>query len=108
MCESTVGVVDSWNNPNFFWKYIMFKGLLHRTYTDPVSQEDCVRKSDPGWIIDRPAAFTNDNRTGQYSHCFADTDKTTKLKISRADAADFKLKQLTDDTYLHKTPALAY
>ena len=108
ICQSTIGVGDSWSNLNFFWKYIMFKGLLHRAYADHVKQENCVRQSRLDWMIIRPAAFTDGNRTGQYRHGFPATDKTTKLKISRADVADFMLKQLTDDTYLRKTPALSY
>jgi putative NADH-flavin reductase len=39
---------------------------------------------------------------------FARTDKTTQLIISRADVADFMLKQLTDNTYLYKTPGVSY
>ena len=34
------------------------------------------------------------------------TDKTIKARISRADVAEFMLKQLADDTYLHRTPGL--
>ena len=60
------------------------------------------------WIIVRPGAFTDGNRTGEYRHGFPGTDQTTKLKISRAHVADFMSKQLTDDTYLHKTPGLSY
>ncbi|MEW5957587.1 MAG: NAD(P)H-binding protein, partial [Chloroflexota bacterium] len=60
------------------------------------------------WTIVRPAAFTNGARTSVYRHGFSATDKRLKLKISRADVADFMLKQLTDDTYLHQTPGLSY
>jgi hypothetical protein len=28
--------------------------------------------------------------------------------ISRADVAEFLMKQLTDDTFLHETPAIGY
>ena len=45
ICQSTLGVGDSWDNLNFFWKYIMFRGFLRQAYVDHVSQEDCVRKS---------------------------------------------------------------
>jgi hypothetical protein len=31
-----------------------------------------------------------------------------RLKISRADVAEFMLDQLTDDTYLRQTPRLSY
>jgi len=108
VCQSTLGVGDSWDNLSFFWKYIMFRGLLRQAYADHVSQEDYVRQSDLDWTIVRPAAFTDGNRTGEYRHGFPGTDKMTRLKISRSDVADFMLKQLTDDTYLHKTPGLSY
>lgn len=108
ICQSTLGVGDSWDNLSFFWKYIMFEGLLRQAYKDHMGQEDYVRQSHLDWTIVRPAAFTDGGRTGEYRHGFAATDKTTKLKISRADVADFMIRQLTDDTYLHKTPGLSY
>ena len=67
-----------------------------------------IEEKDLDWTIVRPAAFTNGKRTGQYRHGFPATDKTTRLRISRADVADFMLKQLMDETYLHKTPGLSY
>lgn len=108
ICQSTLGVGDSWDNLNYFWKYIMFSGFLRQTYADHVSQEDYIKQCLLDWTIIRPAAFTNGEHAGEYRHGFSGTDKTTKLKISRADVADFMLKQLTDDTYLHKTPGLSY
>ena len=108
ICQSTLGVGDSQANLNFFWKYIMFGFLLRPAYTDHVNQENHVMQSKLDWTIIRPAAFTDGERTGQYLHGFSGTDKAAKLKISRADVADFMLKQLTDDTYLRKTPGLSY
>ncbi|HCI04008.1 TPA: epimerase, partial [Candidatus Peribacteria bacterium] len=108
ICQSTLGVGDSQGNLNFFWKHIMFGLLLRRAYADHVSQEDYVKKSRLDWTIVRPGAFTDGNRTGVYRHGFPSTDKTIKGKISRADVADFMLKQLTDRTYLHETPGLSY
>ncbi len=108
ICQTTLGVGDSWANLNFYWKYIMFKGLLGQAYADHVQQEAFVKQSALKWTIVRPGAFTAGPRTGQYRHGFAATDKTTKLSISRADVADYMLKQLTDDTYLYKTPGLSY
>ncbi len=107
VCLSTLGIGDSWDNLSFFWKF-MFSGLLRQAYADHVSQEDYVMQSHLNWTIVRPGAFTDGKRTGEYRHGFPGTDKTRKLKISRADVADYMLKQLTDDTYLHMTPGLAY
>jgi hypothetical protein len=53
-------------------------------------------------------AFTGGNHTGDYRQGFPGTDKTTKRKTSRAHFADSMLKQLTDGTYLHRTPGLSY
>ncbi len=108
ICQTTLGVGDSQGNLNFFWKYIMFGFLLREMFADHVLQENYVKQSHLDWIIVRPGAFTDGERTGQYRHGFPGTDKTTRLKVSRADVADFMLKQLTDDTYLHKTPGLSY
>lgn len=108
VCQSSLGVGDSWGNLNFFWKYVMFRGILRQAYADHVSQEDHVRQSDLDWTIVRPAAFTDGNRTGEYRHGFPGNDKTTKLKVSRDDVAEFILKQLTHEEYLRKTPGLSY
>lgn len=108
ICQSTLGIGDSHANLNFLWKYIMFGILLRAAYADHVAQEDYVKQSQLDWTIVRPGAFTDGEHTGIYQHGFLPTDKTIELKISRADVADFMLKQLSDSRYLHKTPGLSY
>ena len=108
ICQSTLGVGDSRGNLTIFWKYIMFGMLIRPAYEDHVRQEHFVRQSKLDWTIVRPGAFTNGELTGHYRHGFSSTDRTAKLKISRADVADFILKQLFDNTYLHKAASLSY
>jgi nucleoside-diphosphate-sugar epimerase len=108
VCLSTLGVGDSWDNLNWFWKRLMFGLLLRRAFADHVAQERYVTESGLDWIIVRPGAYTDGDRTGAYRHGFSATATGPKLKISRADVADFMLKQLTDDRYLHATPGLSY
>ena len=108
ICQTTLGVGDSWDNLNFYWKYIMFSGLLRLVYADHAGQEKYVKQSHLNWTIVRPGAFTDGDHTGEYRHGFSGTDKTLQLKISRADVADYMLKQLTDETNLHMTPGLSY
>jgi putative NADH-flavin reductase len=108
VCQSSLGVGDSRGNLNFFWKHIMFGLLLRQAYADHVRQESAVMRSRLDWTIVRPGAFTDGPRTGAYRHGFAGNDHAITHKISRADVADFVLKQLTDRTYLRKTPALSY
>jgi hypothetical protein len=108
ICQTTLGVGDSQDNLNFFWKRIMFGIILREAFADHVNQENYIKQSRLDWTIVRPAAFTDGKRTGVYRHGFTASDKALTLKISRADVADFMLKQLADDTYLHKTPGLSY
>lgn len=108
ICQTTLGVGDSWGSLNFYWKYLMFGLLLRNVFSDHEKQETYVRQSQLDWTIVRPGAFLDGDRTGHYRHGFAGTDKTSKLKISRADVADFILKQLSDRTYLHQAPSLSY
>jgi putative NADH-flavin reductase len=108
ICQTTLGVGDSEGNLNFFWKYIMFGLILREAFADHVYQENYIKQSRLDWTIVRPAAFTNGEHTGVYRHGFTGAAKALTLKISRADVADFMLKQLTDNTYLHKTPGLSY
>lgn len=109
ICQSTLGAGDSEGNLTFFWKYIMFGMFLRPAYIDHQIQEQHVRASGLDWTIVRPAAFTDGPRTGTYQHGFSSTASSRlKLKISRADIADFMIAQLRSDTYLQKAPGLSY
>ena len=108
ICQTTLGAGDSRGNLNFFWKYIMFGMLLKAAYNDHQLQEKYVMQSALDWIIVRPAAFTDGGRTGNYKHGFGPEANGLTLKISRADVADFMLRQLTDNTYLRKAAGQSY
>ncbi|MEM7064172.1 MAG: SDR family oxidoreductase [Cyanobacteria bacterium P01_B01_bin.77] len=107
ICQSTLGTGDSWSNLNFYWKYVMFGFILRQVFADHERQERYVRQSHLDWTIVRPSAFIEGARTGQYRHGFPSNDKS-QLKITRADVADFILKQLITDVYLGKMPSLSY
>lgn len=108
ICQSTLGAGDSWSNLNFYWKYIMFGFILRKVFADHQIQEQYVQNSDLDWTLIRPGAFIEGSRTGKYRHGFPGKDRTSQLKISRPDVADFILKQLSDDTYLGKAASLSY
>lgn len=108
ICVSTLGVGDSRTHLNFYWKYIMFGMLLRAAFADHVAQEEQVMRSGLDWTIVRPAAYTDGQRTGNYRHGFPPTAKALKLKVSRADVADFVLSQLADNSYVHQTPGVSY
>ena len=108
ICQSTLGIGDSYGNLNFFWRYIMFGMLLRLAFADHVAQENLVVKSNLDWTIIRPGAFTDGPATGKYKHGFSAHETNLSLDISRADVAGFILKQLEDKTYLRQAPGLSY
>jgi uncharacterized protein YbjT (DUF2867 family) len=108
ICQTTLGAGESKGNLNFFWKNIMFGWLLKQVFLDHELQEEYVRSSGLDWTIVRPAAFMDGEKTENYRHGFSSTNKIVTLKISRADVANFILKQLDSSLYLFKSPGLSY
>ena len=108
ICQSSLGVGDSRPNLPFFTKYIIVGIFLRHAFADHELQEAVVRRSSLDWTIVRPPHLKDGPRTGVYRHGFSRTDKRIKSWISRADVADFMLKQLLDDTYLHQAPGVSY
>ncbi len=108
VCQSSLGVGDSRTNLPFFTKYIIVGIFLRHAFADHELQEAVVRQSSLDWTIVRPSQLKDGPRTGVYRHGFSTTDKRIKKWISRADVADFMLKQLVDDTYLHQAPGVSY
>jgi putative NADH-flavin reductase len=106
--QSTIGIGDSRASLNFYWKRLMFGLLLRPAYADHIEQEQHVIGSDRDWTIVRPGAFVDGPLTGRYRHGFDHPDRSTTLKVSRADVAHFVLDQLSSDMYRLRTPALSY
>jgi uncharacterized protein YbjT (DUF2867 family) len=59
-----------------------------------------IEESDTDWVIVRPAVLTNSPARGSYRHGRKVGNFILTRRISRADVADFMLKQLTDDDYI--------
>ncbi len=108
ICQSSLGVGNSHANLPFFTKYIIVSVFLRHAFADHERQEAIVKKSALDWTIVRPPHLTDGSKTGVYRHGFSITDRQIKGKISRADVADFMLKQLTEDTYVRQTPGVSY
>ena len=106
--ESSLGVGDSAGQLGPMHNLFILPVFLKNIFRDKEVQESLVRASGLDWIIVRPAILTNGPRTGRYKAGFAPSERSIKAKISRADTAEFMLKQLADDKYLRQTPGLSY
>lgn len=108
ICQSSLGVGDSRANLSFFTRYIVVGIFLRHAFADHERQEAVVRQSSLDWTLVRPPHLKDGPRTGSYRHGFPVTDKSIKGWITRADVADFMLKQLADDTYVQRAAGVSY
>ena len=107
ICQTTLGLGDSWNNLNFFWKHAMFGFLLKKAFIDHQLQEKYILNSKLDYTIVRPSAFTNGDLTQHYKVGFNDKFKDLSLNIARADVADFMLRQLTSNEFAGKSVSIS-
>ncbi|MEO7767495.1 MAG: SDR family oxidoreductase [Ferruginibacter sp.] len=111
ICQASMGYADSENilkNTPFFFRKIIVPFLLKKTFEDHALQETYIQETDLNWTILRPGSLTNGKYTGNYRHGFEFTDRSVKVKISRADVADFILKQLQAGECAEKIIGLSY
>jgi uncharacterized protein YbjT (DUF2867 family) len=82
-----------------------FNAILGRVYDDKSVQEHLIRSSDLAWTIARPVILTDRPATHRYRVVLDPADWGPGT-IARADVADFLVKQVTSEEYLHKAPVL--
>lgn len=73
---------------------------------DKERMEELVRASSVNWTIVRPPALTTGPRTGAY-RTGANLPIRITSKISRADLADFLLREATEGSFLGRAPRIA-
>jgi len=79
--------------------------FLGRIYADKDTQEWIIRRSRLDWTIVRPTVLTTRPRTGSY-RVLVDVRDWRSGFISRADVADFLVKQIGETSLVHKMPVL--
>jgi putative NADH-flavin reductase len=108
ICLSSMGIGNSRDMLPFHYKYILVPLLLKQGFAEHELQENVVKQSRTQWTIVRPGELSDKAAKGVYRHGLPVVDKTIKSKVSRADVADFVLKQLSDETYLQQAPWVSY
>ena len=103
--QSSLGVGDSRKRVGFLIRYIIIPLVLRNAIADHEDKESIIRSSNLDWVIVRPAGLRDEPLTGDYR---TGEDIEFGARISRADVADFMLKQVSDDAYLNQTPGISY
>jgi len=107
VCETSLGVGNSFGRLGLYYTLFVVPFILPLYYWDKHRQERVIRSSGLDWVIVRPGALNNRPPRGEYRHGPDVGSWILTLGISRADVADFMLRQLSDDTYLHSSPGVA-
>jgi uncharacterized protein YbjT (DUF2867 family) len=107
ICETALGIGNSVGRLGLPHTFFILPLILPFYMWDKVRQEELIRASDRDWVIVRPGVLTNGPARRTYRHGPEVGNYFWPVMISRADVADFMLKQLRDDTYLGMAPGLS-
>jgi nucleoside-diphosphate-sugar epimerase len=107
ICESSPGVGSAVGRLGLLATFLFVPLILPFYFWDRVRQEKLIADNiDIDWVIVRPATLTNGPARGDYRHGFNVGSFIWPRCISRADVADFMLKQLNEDRYIGTAPGI--
>lgn len=104
---SSFGAGDSLQQMSWLAQTIIVKGFLRRAIQEKELQEAIIMADASDWIIARPGGLTDGPLTGSY-RVTGPGDKVGQPSISRADVADFLLKNLAAARYVRRAVGLTY
>jgi putative NADH-flavin reductase len=99
------GAGDSRGHGGFLYDALIFPLVLKRVYDDKDVQEQMIRASGLDWTIARPGLLTSGPATGRV-RALADARDWRAGSISRADVADFLVREAFERRFVGKTPLL--
>jgi len=105
---SSFGVGDSRAQMGWVARQIVVPLFLRKALDEKEIEEGIIRASDLDWIIVRPGGLEDGPRTGVY-RCITDPhEQVGRLRIARADVADFMLQNLADARFVRRAVGLTY
>ena len=99
------GAGNSRGHGGVLYDALIFPLVLKRVYDDKDVQEQMIRASGLDWTIARPGLLTSGPATGQ-ARALADARDWRAGSISRADVADFLVREAFERRFVGKTPLL--
>ena len=103
--ESAYGVAESFSDANAIQRFF-FRTVLRSIYADKAEADAMIQASPLEWTIVRPVRLTNGPRTGKYR--VAERFEARGMPgVSRADVADFMIRELTERAWVRKAPVVA-
>lgn len=100
-----LGAGDSRGHGSFLYDALLFPLLLKRVYDDKDVQEQMIRASGLDWTIVRPGLLTSGPATGD-ARALTDPRDWSAGYISRADVAEFLVREAFARRFVGQTPLL--
>lgn len=100
-----LGAGDSRGHGGFLYDALVFPVLLKRVYHDKDVQEWIIKSSGLEWTIVRPGILNNGPATGR-CRALTNPEEWRFGLISRADVANFLVRQVEDRALIGMTPVL--
>ena len=104
ICVTGFGAGDSRTSISRLQR-VPFQLIFGRAYNDKSLQESLIKNSSLDWTIARPGVLTRGQRTGQY-RIIDEPALWRNGIISRADVAEFLVRQVDDRDHVRKSPVL--
>ncbi|WP_316234385.1 SDR family oxidoreductase [Bradyrhizobium sp. SZCCHNR1098] len=102
-----IGAGDSAGHGGFLFDRLIFPLLLRKVYADKNRQEAIIGNSGLDWVVVRPSVL-NDKPGGHTVRALTDLTDFHGGTIARADVARFVLDQVSDDSFLHRSPLITW
>ena len=100
-----LGAGDSRGHGGFLYDALVFPLVLKRVYDDKDVQEQMIKASGLEWTIARPGLLTSGPATGR-ARALVDPKEWRAGSISRADVADFLVREAFERRFVGQTPLL--
>jgi putative NADH-flavin reductase len=100
-----IGAGDSRGHGGLLYDTLVFPLLLKRIYDDKDVQEQIIKASGLEWTIVRPGLLTSGPATGR-ARALTDPRQWCAGSVSRADVADFLVREAFERRFVGKTPLL--
>ena len=106
--SSTLSVKDSNDLPDFKAKVLVnfVKLTMRSAYEEIISVAETIRRSDLDWTILRLTTLNNNPKSGNVRVGYLGKGEV-RMRISRADLAEFMLKQVQNTKYLRQSPVIS-
>ena len=102
--ESAFGVGETFNDATAIQKFF-FRTFLRSIYPDKATADAMIEASPLEWTIVRPVRLTKGPRTGKYR--VSERYDRGSASVSRADVADFMIRELTERAWIRRLPVIA-